>query len=116
MLFTGAFLSALRVKLLNYDGAYPSGTIRIYPYPLAGMTLELWVWQQFTEITDFTLELAFPPGYRKAILYNLAIDLAPKFGRPLDPTVKLIADQCKAALGAPNASQHGAAPAMPAAK
>jgi hypothetical protein len=102
------------VKVLHYDAAYPVGSIHIYPVPSAGMTLDLWVWQQFLQITDFTAAVDFPPGYLKAIIYNLAVDLAPKFGRPLDATVKAIADACKAGLGATNASVHSN-PAAPAA-
>lgn len=102
---TGSLIDAL-----NYESSYPLGTLHLYPKPNGG-TLELWVWQQFAEITDFTAAVAFPPGYLKAIIYNLAIDLAPKFGRPLDPTVKLKADECKAALGSVNAGAHTKGPA-----
>lgn len=99
-----------RVKALTYDGGFPNGTIRIYPTPIGSPTLELWTWSQLAEVTDTTLALAFPPGYYKAIIYNLAVDLAPKFGRPLDPAIKIVADQCKAALGATNMSEHSATP------
>lgn len=94
------------VQALNYDAAFPAGTIHLYPIPNAGAGfLELWVWEQMTTITDFTQPVLFPPGYLKAICYNLAIDLAPIFGRPLDPTVKLVADQTKQTLGATNISE-----------
>ncbi len=98
--------TAAIIQALNYDAAYPLGNLHLYPIPNGAHTLELWVWQQFTAITDFTLALDFPPGYLKAILYNLAVDLAPKFGRPLDPTIKGIADACKAGLGSTNQSEH----------
>lgn len=97
-------LSAL-VKMLNYDAAFPTGTIHLWPIPSGG-TLELWVWEQMTAITDFIgTAISFPPGYLKAITYNLAIDLAPLFGRQIDPGVKMIADQCKATLGGTNISE-----------
>jgi hypothetical protein len=103
-----AALTGSRIRALTYDAAYPVGTIRIYPIPNGGQTLSLWVWSQLAAVTDTALDLDFPPGYLKAILYNLAVDLAPKFGRKLDPTIKLVADQCKSALGASNASEHSA--------
>ena len=103
-------LSGARVELLNYDAAFPVGTIHLYPTPNGG-TLELWVWEQMTAISDFTQTISFPPGYLKAIVYNLAIDLAPKFGRALDGTVKMVADQTKATLGATNISETTRVPA-----
>lgn len=108
LLGSGTGLTASRIKLLNYDAAYPTGTLHVYPIPAISITLDLWVWVQLSEVTDTTLTLSFPPGYLKAILYNLAVDLAPKFGRPLDPTIKLVADQCKMALGTTNAGEHSA--------
>lgn len=97
-----------RIRALTYDAGFPNGTIRIYPIPFGGQTLALWVWNQLAEVTDTTVALAFPTGYYKAIIYNLAVDLAPKFGRPMPPTdpIKMVADQCKASLGATNASEH----------
>jgi hypothetical protein len=95
-----------RVKALNYDAAFPDGNIHIYPIPNGGQTISLWVWVQLAEVTDSSLELTFPFGYLKAIIYNLAVDLAPKFGREVPQTVKLVADQTKQALAATNASEH----------
>jgi len=112
-LLPGTALTGLRVKLLNYDAAYPVGTIHVYPIPSAALDLDLWIWQQFVQITDFTVAVDFPPGYRKAVLYNLAKDLAPKFGRPLDPTVEKIANECKANLASTNMDVHSIASPPP---
>jgi hypothetical protein len=97
-------LASALITMLNYDAAYPDATIHLYPIPSGG-TLELWVWEQFTAIVDFVATaLAFPPGYLKAIVYNLAIDLAPLFGRQIDPGVQAIANATKQTLGATNIS------------
>lgn len=106
LLGTTGGLQGQRVKLLNYDAAYPTGNIHLYPAPSLGMTLDLWVWEQLTAIADPTAALDFPPGYFKAITYNLAVDLAPKFGREVSATVKAVADECKATLGSTNVTQH----------
>ena len=100
-----AGLTAARIEMLNYDAAYPTGVIHLYPIPNGG-TLELWIWEQLAAITDFTQTINVPPGYLKTITYCLAVDLAPQFGRPLDPTVKMIADAGKATLGATNVSEE----------
>ncbi len=109
----GTTLQGNRVKLLNYDAAYPVGLVHIYPVPNVGITLELWVWEQLAAITDPTLAVDLPPGYLKAITYNLAVDLAPKFGRQLDPNIANVAAQCKAGLGSLNVSEHSAPAAAP---
>ncbi len=72
-------LTAARIEMLNYDAAFPTGTIHLYPIPNAALTLELWVWEQLSAISDFTLTISFPPGYLKTIIYNLAVDLANRF-------------------------------------
>ena len=106
-------LRAARIEMLNYDAAFPTGNIHLWPIPTGG-TLELWVWEQMAAITDFVATpISFPPGYLKAVCYNLAVDLAPKFGRPLDQTVLMIANQTKQTLGATNISETTRIPAPP---
>ena len=102
-----------RVKILNYDAAYPLASVHLWPIPSGG-TLELWVWSQLAQITVWTTALAYPPGYLQGIVFNLAVNLAGKFDKPLDPNVKISADEAKAALVTANASQHHTpAPAGP---
>jgi hypothetical protein len=104
-----------RVKALNYDAAFPLASVHLYPIPNGG-TLELWVWSQLAPITNFASALNYPPGYLQAIVYNLAMAIGPKFERPVDPGIKIIADGALAALGATNASQHPTPAAPPAAQ
>jgi hypothetical protein len=102
-------LTGARIEMLNYDPAFPVGTVHLYPIPSGG-TLELWVWEQLATISDFTLALVFPPGYLKAVIYNLARDLAPKFGREVPQTVERIAGETKQTLGATNTSEKTRVP------
>lgn len=102
-------LTAARIEMLNYDAAFPVGTIHLYPIPNGG-TLELWVWEQITAIADFTIAISFPPGYLKTIVYNLAVDLAPKFGREVGQTVQMVANAGKATLGGTNISEQTRVP------
>ncbi len=83
-----------RVKALNYDAAFPTPSVHLYPKPTGG-TLELWA-------------LSYPPGYLQALTYNLAVALAGKFATrvPLDQSVISMAAESKAALVSSNASQH----------
>jgi len=105
-LLSAGALTGGRVKILNYDADFPYGTLTLYPVPSGVLTIDLWIWDQLTSIVDFVAtQLNFPPGYLKAIIYNLALDLAPLFGRQIDPGVKMIADQTKATLAATNISE-----------
>jgi hypothetical protein len=98
-----------RIKALNYDAAYPTASIHLYPKPNGGL-LELWIWEQLPQITDFTQVYALPPGYGEALIYNLAVALAPKFRVPLDQTIKLKADETRMAIGKVNTSEHESEP------
>jgi hypothetical protein len=104
-LLNATSLEGLRIKILNYDAAYPVATVHVYPAPSNCMTLDLWTWEQLVVIADPTLALDFPPGYLKAIVYNLAVDLAPKFGREVGQTVAAIATECKQGLAGTNTSE-----------
>jgi hypothetical protein len=103
-----------RIRALNYDAAYPLGSIHLYPRPSGG-TLEIWVWDILAVITDFTATLDYPPGYIQGIVFNLALTIAGKFEKPLDPNVKDSANAAKAALVSSNANQHHSMPPAQAA-
>ena len=63
-------------------------TLRFWPIPSdSSSSADLFVWAQLGDGFALTDAVSFPPGYLKAIQYNLAVDLAPAFGRPLDPAV-----------------------------
>lgn len=73
---------------LYYDGAWPCGTVWLRQPLQAGEQLALYVWGPLTgpvEDVDETVE--FPPGYADCIRYNLAVRLAPEWGRAPRPDV-----------------------------
>lgn len=77
---------------LNYTNAYPYGTIKLYPYPAIGYTL--WLTSE-KELSQFTLNqtVNLAPGWNRALIYNLAVELAPEYGQKVDPlTLKIAAD------------------------
>jgi hypothetical protein len=39
--------------------------------------------------------LAFPPGYNKALKFNLAVEFAPEYGKQAPPEVVMIAESTK---------------------
>lgn len=64
-----------------YNANLDSGTIYLDPQPNAAYTLILWLEQIFAEIASAATSsiLVLPPGYKNAIVYNLALELAPEY-------------------------------------
>lgn len=59
-----------------YDGGYPTGNIYLWPYQTTATELHLQVQSQLTSFPDLTTDVKIPQGYRKAIIYSLAEELA----------------------------------------
>lgn len=74
-----------------YDKAFPLGKLYLYDAPYAGLTITLGSWQQLQQFADLTTQYTFPNGYNRAIVYNLAKELAPEYGASLTPEAQDIA-------------------------
>jgi hypothetical protein len=72
--------SSIPTKLYD-DYADPLSSLYLWPYPNAGGQIELYTWQLFSRYSSATDLLQVPPGYLRAIEYNLALELAPRFPR-----------------------------------
>lgn len=82
---------------LNYNNGYTTGTIKLYPIPTTSYTLNLLSEKPFTTLAlDDTVSL--PPGWEQAVIYNLAVILAPEYGQPVDQSIYQIATDSKAAI------------------
>ena len=90
-------------QYLFMDPAYPLGVIYLYPVPSAAVTLKLNTWQTLQSFAALTTDLSLPPGYQRAIEYNLAIEFGPEFGANISPEVKRVAMESKAAIQSLNA-------------
>jgi hypothetical protein len=80
-----------------FDGAFPNVGVEFFPIPSAAEHVVFYSLKPFSTLTLST-ELSYPPGYEKAIRYNLAIDLAPEYGRPIDPDIRQQAMDTKAEI------------------
>lgn len=86
-------------KWLYYNPTFPLGTIALWPVPTdSSAQLILYIPVPITSGLDIHDTLVLPPAYEEAIRYNLAIRLAPIFGRQLDPTIATMAVESKATL------------------
>lgn len=88
---------------LYYQPSYPLGIIYLYPTPSAANVLNFDSWKQLQSFSTLTTALSLPPGYQRALEYNLAVELCPLFGMPSpSPTVMKIATESKAAISRTN--------------
>lgn len=70
----------------RYDEALPTGTVYFWPVMTASVEIHLQVASQLTEFADLSTDYNLAQGYRKALQYSLAEELAPG-RRPLDPKI-----------------------------
>ncbi len=61
--------------LLYYEPALPLGKLYLAPVSNAANTLVLYRWTPFTSIATVGTTITFAPGYEKAFVSNLAVDL-----------------------------------------
>lgn len=77
------------------DGAFPSRNIRFWPIPTFSggttPTVEWWIWTALTAFADLTTTYTLPPGYELAFKTNLAILLAPEWGKRVSQEILLAA-------------------------
>jgi hypothetical protein len=107
-----AVSALLPLKLYN-DYASPLSTLYLWPKPSGTPTLELQSWQPLATFATLADVVALPPGYERAVRYNLAIDLAPEFNRQISQEVLGIATQSKAEIAELNALNAAKGPNQP---
>ncbi len=73
---------------LNYDNSYPTGNIRIYFVPDQAYTLYMLSEKPLTSFATLDTNVSLPPGWEEAMIYNLAIRLAPEYGQ--EPSASLV--------------------------
>lgn len=81
-----------------FDNNYPLATFTFYPIPTGGYTFFLVSEKPLTEAATLNTTISFPPGWKRAFTYNLALDLAPEYGQPVDQAVVRIAKESLAAI------------------
>ncbi len=79
---------------LNYNNGYPTAIIKIFPTPDQSYTLFLLTEKQLTAFTLDTV-IILPPGWEDALVYNLAVRLAPEYGQQADPMTIELAKETK---------------------
>lgn len=109
-ILTAKQFSAIREKGLPgmpldvyLDQNAPNSGFHVWPVPNLAYVIQFYYWaalQKFAAVTD-TLEL--PPAYYDAIVWNLAMALAPSYRRPVPASVVAIAAKTKKTIQEINA-------------
>jgi len=101
--------TAGRPEYLFYHPLYPLGAIYVYPTPQDIETMWLESMKPFTETSSFAVvtdTIAFPPNYEEAIVYGLAVRIAPEYGVSMSAETAKIATDSYDALVILNASNQ----------
>lgn len=67
------------IEKVLYVNAFPLGKITCFPVPSEAVTLSMNVARQLPGPVTLADTIALPPGYLRALRYNLAVDLWPEF-------------------------------------
>jgi len=83
VLLTGDLKIGINDPLSSGDQYYDftqglAGDVSDIPFPVvepSNQTLDLWVWRELNRFADLTTNLNFPPGFEKALLYALMVEM-----------------------------------------
>lgn len=78
-----------RPQRFYYEEGYPTGTLRFDYEPDQAYTMYVSSYKPFSDFTDLASTVDLPPMYEKALRFNLAMDLAPEYGREVSQTVAM---------------------------
>lgn len=84
--------------LLYCDQAVPNATIYVYPVPSSSLTICISSTKQLSQFTSLSTDANLPPGYKRALIYNLAVELFGWHGLAVNPSVAKIASNAKTAI------------------
>lgn len=91
-------MRSIFIRKLYCDYLFPSSSVYIWPTPRLFGTMELWIYATMPAFTTLSETITLPAGYEAGLRFNLAVALAPEYGRPLDQAVIAQAQNFKASL------------------
>lgn len=74
-------------QYLYYNSEFPFGKIYLWGVPAVNTKLGLTQYSQLLQFDNPAQEISLPDGYPSCICYNLAVEMAPEFGKPIDPII-----------------------------
>ncbi len=95
LILTKSIVSTIPTKLY-YVMSNPLAKIYLWPRPSIANNLILYTPKQIASISSVSATITLPPGYSRALRFNLAVDLAVEYGRQIDPMIMQTAMESKA--------------------
>ncbi len=83
---------------LYYSPDMPLGNLWPYPVPSAAYSLHVLTWTPLMAYTTIATTAYLAPGHENAIVYNLALAIAPEFEKQPSPLVMQTAVESKASI------------------
>lgn len=81
------FLPTTYPKYVHYVRKWPAGQIDLWPIPTRNYQLGIAKWHQIMKYLNLTDIVCLPPGYKSALAYNLAVEMAGEFGQAISPII-----------------------------
>ena len=69
------------------EPAFPLAVLHVYFVPQAPYTLGLFPWLPLPGFASIDMLVSLPEGYERALVYGLAVELAPMYGKEASPTL-----------------------------
>jgi hypothetical protein len=85
-------------EIYYYDNNDPLATMYLYPIPTSVSTITLFTRKPIAAFASINDTVDLPEGYRRALVYNLAMEEAPSYEKEPAPTVVKIANQAKSSI------------------
>jgi hypothetical protein len=80
---------------LYVENTSPLERLNFWPIPSAAYKVAIYSAKPLTAVASANTTLSLPPGYLKALRYNLAIELAPEFGKSVSAEIIKSAEESK---------------------
>lgn len=92
-IFVKSVQSTIPLWLYN-DNAFPNVNLNLWPVPQLNSQLVIWSLKALTQFANVNAVVAMPPAGVGMLKYNLAVELAPEYGKAnLDQKVVALADK-----------------------
>lgn len=83
---------------LYMENQIPQAEVQVWPIPTAACNLILYSWKPLGNFATLDVQMVVQPGSERMMKYNLAVELAAEYGKPVDPSVLGIAISSKEAI------------------
>jgi len=93
-----------RPRIMSYNPEYPLTVVYLWPTPSSAGSIHIKSSKTINRFTDRTTDVELEPGYSRAIISNLAVEISPNFGKKVSNELSYVATQSKKAIKAMNST------------